>query len=105
EKVGKFPVEHDGEIDYIEIKAIKYIAPEEKGSVIHTGKQAYHVKASLKDLETKLLPYNFFRIHRSYLVNLNDVKRLVRSEEHTSELQSRFDLVCRLLLEKKKKKT
>src|SRR5207249_7946629 len=28
----------------------------------------------------------------------------VRSEEHTSELQSRFDLVCRLLLEKKKKK-
>src|SRR5207249_9436724 len=29
---------------------------------------------------------------------------LSRSEEHTSELQSRFDLVCRLLLEKKKKK-
>src|SRR5438067_8837929 len=26
-----------------------------------------------------------------------------RSEEHTSELQSRFDLVCRLLLEKKKR--
>src|SRR5699024_11863371 len=26
----------------------------------------------------------------------------MRSEEHTSELQSRFDLVCRLLLEKKK---
>src|SRR5699024_11902229 len=37
-----------------------------------------------------------------------EVHRLVReqpdrrSEEHTSELQSRFDLVCRLLLEKKK---
>src|SRR5690349_23187041 len=29
---------------------------------------------------------------------------LTRSEEHTSELQSRRDLVCRLLLEKKKKK-
>src|SRR5699024_12289953 len=28
-----------------------------------------------------------------------------RSEEHTSELQSRFDLVCRLLLEKKKTTT
>src|SRR2546428_9616256 len=28
-----------------------------------------------------------------------------RSEEHTSELQSRSDLVCRLLLEKKKKKS
>src|SRR5207249_10719142 len=31
-------------------------------------------------------------------------RRGARSEEHTSELQSRFDLVCRLLLEKKKKK-
>src|SRR5438105_5888174 len=30
--------------------------------------------------------------------------RVGRSEEHTSELQSRVDLVCRLLLEKKKKK-
>src|SRR5699024_11981013 len=29
----------------------------------------------------------------------------VRSEEHTSELQSRFDLVCRLLLEKKNDQT
>src|SRR5699024_11750257 len=29
----------------------------------------------------------------------------LRSEEHTSELQSRFDLVCRLLLEKKYKHT
>src|SRR3712207_1525806 len=34
-------------------------------------------------------------------VNLQDVTRLVRSEEHTSELQSRQYLVCRLLLEKK----
>src|SRR3712207_8040063 len=31
--------------------------------------------------------------------------RVVRSEEHTSELQSRQYLVCRLLLEKKKNKT
>src|SRR5215469_17567110 len=31
-------------------------------------------------------------------------RRRARSEEHTSELQSRRDLVCRLLLEKKKQK-
>src|SRR5258707_9850798 len=34
---------------------------------------------------------------------LEVVRRLERSEEHTSELQSRQYLVCRLLLEKKKK--
>src|SRR5436309_1992514 len=33
-----------------------------------------------------------------------DTAAAVRSEEHTSELQSRENLVCRLLLEKKKKK-
>src|SRR5689334_24800814 len=31
-----------------------------------------------------------------------DELRVIRSEEHTSELQSQFHLVCRLLLEKKK---
>src|SRR5690606_40693855 len=36
---------------------------------------------------------------------LTNAQHFVRSEEHTSELQSRENLVCRLLLEKKKKAT
>src|SRR5437763_16615343 len=36
---------------------------------------------------------------------LQHLARMARSEEHTSELQSPMYLVCRLLLEKKKKKT
>src|SRR3989475_9151109 len=35
--------------------------------------------------------------------NLNEAEIQIRSEEHTSELQSQSNLVCRLLLEKKKK--
>src|SRR5699024_11689089 len=35
-------------------------------------------------------------------IMLHEPEGVTRSEEHTSELQSRFDLVCRLLLEKKK---
>src|SRR5437868_12313586 len=59
-----------------------------------------------------LFPYTtLFRSRRPVLsgdpqrARLGTVGRLDlrRSEEHTSELQSRFDLVCRLLLEKKKK--
>src|SRR5699024_12707704 len=34
--------------------------------------------------------------------DMKSLAKAIRSEEHTSELQSRFDLVCRLLLEKKK---
>src|SRR5947209_17811508 len=41
----------------------------------------------------------------SFFLQLNEAEQLyARSEEHTSELQSRQYLVCRLLLEKKKKK-
>src|SRR5947209_14511932 len=38
------------------------------------------------------------------LKSLSIARKRIRSEEHTSELQSRQYLVCRLLLEKKKKK-
>src|SRR2546429_4409021 len=47
------------------------------------------------------------RARPSALVRVNPAAtyvKAVRSEEHTSELQSRLHLVCRLLLEKKKKK-
>src|SRR5690625_6816604 len=45
---------------------------------------------------------SFIRVGQQ--VNLKGLFMLARSEEHTSELQSRGHLVCRLLLEKKKKK-
>src|SRR5438874_4846393 len=41
--------------------------------------------------------------HDSFTLWLGELRIKPRSEEHTSELQSRRDLVCRLLLEKKKK--
>src|SRR5690606_40027364 len=44
------------------------------------------------------------RIHRQLPGSLLHQRPFFRSEEHTSELQSRENLVCRLLLEKKKKK-
>src|SRR6266702_7504352 len=56
-----------------------------------------------------LFPYTtLFRSHADarqtlHVSSPNPVCTSVRSEEHTSELQSRGHLVCRLLLEKKKK--
>src|SRR2546421_5677470 len=48
----------------------------------------------------------YFIAHLDFIrvAELSDEVFVVRSEEHTSELQSRSDLVCRLLLEKKKKR-
>src|SRR5699024_11457840 len=47
---------------------------------------------AVADTNEQILGANFWK----------DEKQTARSEEHTSELQSRFDLVCRLLLAKKK---
>src|SRR5438309_12056426 len=48
-------------------------------------------------------PPRAVEIHRPRLFQVVFVIDEKRSEEHTSELQSQFHLVCRLLLEKKKK--
>src|SRR5438132_7906275 len=52
-------------------------------------------------------PAEAFRTLKLYACSRNQALRfwaVERSEEHTSELQSHSDLVCRLLLEKKKKR-
>src|SRR5207249_8373498 len=60
------------------------------------GRGYYHHGRAADDTQRKLAPER--------LDLCGHPRSRPRSEEHTSELQSRFDLVCRLLLEKKKKK-
>src|SRR5699024_11228628 len=55
----------------------------------------------ISDSNTTMLSEHQIRDTIAKRFQVNRVEN-VRSEEHTSELQSRFDLVCRLLLEKKK---
>src|SRR5438874_7322905 len=52
---------------------------------------------------TKLPDYEITKLQMRFSAEFEE-RFAERSEEHTSELQSRRDLVCRLLLEKKKKK-
>src|SRR5206468_4886941 len=53
---------------------------------------------------SRLREASFCPMQRSLRSQVRASKAALRSEEHTSELQSRSDLVCRLLLEKKKHK-
>src|SRR5437773_4672640 len=64
------------------------------GKLFGAQKAPFHIEeATISDIQSALLAK---RITTVGVVNL-------RSEEHTSELQSHHDLVCRLLLEKKNK--
>src|SRR5690606_41312220 len=57
-------------------------------------------------LAAVILPFILYTSYRALIGEYPKHKKLakIRSEEHTSELQSRENLVCRLLLEKKKKR-
>lgn len=74
--LGKLSVEADGEIDYIDIQSILYMYREEKITKIITHSREYEVNLSLKELESRLISFSFYRIHKGYLVNLNYVVRL-----------------------------
>src|SRR5699024_11773949 len=70
--------------------------------------QNYLIKRGLAKEATKGNMNTLKRVEANekaaYEAEKAEAEKIKRSEEHTSELQSRFDLVCRLLLEKKKKK-
>src|SRR5690606_39762366 len=66
----------------------------------------YHIPSQLQEAVKPgvrvLVPFGHRQLE-GYVIGLVDQAE-VRSEEHTSELQSRENLVCRLLLEKKKER-
>lgn len=73
----KFAIEREGEIEYIQMDDILYLYPEGKMCKVVTYNQAYVMKSTMKEMEQRLRGYHFFKVHRSYLVNLDFVVRLI----------------------------
>ncbi|MCM3398633.1 MULTISPECIES: LytR/AlgR family response regulator transcription factor [Oceanobacillus] len=75
-QAGKLAVEADGDIFYVEPEDILYMSRSDKRTKLVTKSGEFETKIALKDLETRLLTYGFFRIHKSFLVNLEYITRL-----------------------------
>lgn len=73
-------------------------------TIIYTTQTKYILSYTLKIVEEKLLPFHFFRTHRSFLVNLNHVQKvnprdvLVNGKEIPVSESSRSDLLQKLNL-------
>lgn len=74
--LGKLAVEVEGDIHYVELKDILYMSRIEKRTKLVTMQGEFDTKMPLKELENRLLAYGFFRIHKSFLVNLEHIQRL-----------------------------
>src|SRR5207249_8745066 len=68
------------------------------------GETPVRCRGVIHPAERAIGPRRAGMLHQPLGRAYDEPRAAARSEEHTSELQSRFDLVCRLLLEKKKKK-
>ena len=74
----KLAVRKGGRTVLLNIDDIVYISAKNKSTYVHTYENQYLVDLTLTELEGKLAKENFERVHRSYMVNLNKVKEIIR---------------------------
>ncbi len=76
-RVERVPVEKAGKKLLLQVEDIFYIMAKDDYSYLHTDSERYLSTISLAQLERKLDPSGFFRVHRRFLVNLARVREVV----------------------------
>lgn len=69
-------VKYENEIHKILVHDITYVEIIRKDMTIHTIKKKYEIRMTLKKMEEELSRDDFFRCHKSYLVNMNQIQSL-----------------------------
>jgi DNA-binding LytR/AlgR family response regulator len=72
----KLPIGLEGRTIFLSYAEIVFVEANEDYSYIHTASQKYLTSYRVKNLEDRLRPHRFFRVHRKYLVNLDMVTEI-----------------------------
>lgn len=70
-------VEEAGRIILLQPSDIIIFTPQGHGATIHTHKKTYYTKQSMSYWEERLAEFNFFRCHKSYLVNFDKIEKIL----------------------------
>ena len=76
----KIAVRKGGRTVLLNMDDIVFLSARNKSTYAHTYENQYLVDQTLGELEAKLSKESFVRVHRSYMVNLNRIKEIVRME-------------------------
>ncbi|MEP0712099.1 LytTR family transcriptional regulator DNA-binding domain-containing protein [Algoriphagus sp.] len=83
EKSNRLVVRVKNEIKIIPTHEVSFFEAEDDYIAIHTGAGKYLKKMTMKSLEEALDPAKFVRVHRSYLINLNEITKIEPYERDT----------------------
>lgn len=61
---------------FLDPSDIDYIESRDGKVQIHVNNETYEHDATLQSMEALILPYGFYRCHRSYIINLQKLKKL-----------------------------
>jgi two-component system LytT family response regulator len=94
DSIERFLVKSEGRILFFDAKEIDWIEAASNYVEIHTGSQSYLVRHTMNELEKKLNPAQFIRIHRSFIVNLAKIRGVqpCNSGEYMVRLQNGKEL-------------
>lgn len=73
-------------------------------SMLYTYDQRYLIASTLKELESKLMKYNFLRVHRKYLVNLNKIGEVIPISRGTILLRMTDSIKSEILVSRRRTK-
>jgi two-component system, LytTR family, response regulator len=74
--LDKLLVKGKESISFVDIKDIVLVQRENSSTVIYTKQDSFTTSAGLGDIETKLDPEQFMRSHKSYLINISQIKKI-----------------------------
>jgi two-component system LytT family response regulator len=74
----RIAVEMRGQVRVVPVATIEYIAASGPYAEIHVGERTYIIRERMQTLEERLDPTDFFRIHRSVIVRLDQIETLLR---------------------------
>lgn len=94
EKIQRLALPTINGFAFINIKDIVYCKGKGNYTVVHTRNGEKYIAAkSLKEYETILVSHDFFRIHKSYLINLNEITEYVNGTEDKAVMSNNDALV------------
>jgi len=67
------------EIRFIPVSEVLFFMAEDKYTTVKTKEKEFLIKKSIKELETELDPEQFWRVHRSSIINIDKIKKITRS--------------------------